>query len=119
MAAPGTASVLHHDGLTELGREWIEHDAGDDIDGAAGGEGHDGPNDLVLGPCVGESPAPQRRRHDRGASERQDSAAIIPGHENFLGLLQHPGIEPEDELPVCTSKYTSIHREPLQAKDSK
>ncbi len=72
--AARSSAVLDHDGLAELGRERIEHDAPDDIERAAGRERDHGA-DRSRRPGLREGARRQRRQREPGGGEAEDLAA--------------------------------------------
>ena len=87
--AAGAAAVLHHDRLTQLARERIEHDASDDVEGTAGRERNHRPDGLgrpILRPCE----SGQRRHRECGPGKVQELAARRHIHSS----LEHYSLGP-------------------------
>ncbi len=67
--AAGAAAILHHDRLSELPGQLLEHDARHDVDRTARSERDDGA-DRLCRPCVGEGAGRQRSEEAESGQKR-------------------------------------------------
>ena len=84
--AAGAAAVLDHDGLAELARQRVHHDAPDDVERAARRERDHGP-DLARRIALRCRDPRQRRRRERGGGHGQECAARGHGRSLPRSLL--------------------------------